>query len=29
MKRLPWRLLPVRDKETGLILYADLMPLEN
>lgn len=28
LKRLPWRLLPVRDPNTGLILYVDLIPAE-
>lgn len=28
-KRMPWRMYPVRDKATNLIIYVDLVPIEE
>lgn len=27
--RLPWRAVPVRDPDTNLILYIDIIPLDD
>lgn len=29
LPRLPWRAVPVRDADTGLILYIDILPIEE
>jgi len=29
LPRLPWRAVPVRDPDTGLILYIDILPIEE